>query len=130
MYRYSPERPLPPHPGRGGFECDGSGGIEIYLPPGLSSLQSKCLGDCLRQHEDSHIQDFQTRYRNVCKGRRNGERPTFDSPKQNNDSEKKAYDSELNCLQAKLNGLNGCEECKDTIESRMKEIPLRRRQYE
>ena len=129
---YAPARPLPPNPLRGGFECEpsGGGGVTIFLPLGLSPLQLKCTGNCIRLHEELHIEELRKRDRQMCKGKRNFERPTYDTRGLTKDAELRAYDLELNCLQTKLNGMGACDECKKPIDDRIQEISPIRRQYE
>src|SRR5262249_43425011 len=103
-------------------ECNGSGGVEIYFPPGMPQLDFKCTKDCLTEHENFHIQDLRRKDKRLCKGRPAHEEPTFDSPGDVGASEGGAYDAEWMCLYRKLSGLSDCDECRKPIEKRMIDI--------
>lgn len=121
--------PRPPRPGIGWPKCDGRGGVTIQMPI-LPPKWQECIGDCVRQHEISHIVDLRRADKSVCRGRARGEIPTFDSLAELKDSERRAYDAELICLLAKLRGLDDCDECKPIIQERIRQIPEKRRQFE
>ncbi|MDY6945410.1 MAG: RHS repeat-associated core domain-containing protein [Pseudomonadota bacterium] len=72
--------------------CDGRGGVVPQLPP-LPDPYQKCLGDCVRQHEISHIVDLRRAGPGLCKGQPRGVRPTLDTIEDLNRSERRAYDA-------------------------------------
>jgi len=119
----------PPDSTRRTVICDGKSGVVPQLPP-LPEPHQKCLGDCNRQHEISHIVDLRRTGPGLCQGKARGMRPTFDTMEALNQSERRAYDAELACLRAKLRGLSDCDECKKPIESRIEQLPTIRRRYE
>jgi hypothetical protein len=100
--------------------CNGSGGIAVQFPANIPPMAEKCLGDCLRAHEISHISDIRRLGPGACKGQARGVIPTFDTSAQLLASERKAYDVELACLQKKLEGMSDCDECKKWVQTRIK----------
>jgi RHS repeat-associated protein len=132
LLSYKP--PLPPVPGKGGTACDGKGGVDIRYPPDWNPFAEKCLGDCVRVHENKHISDFRKEDPNVCKNVKRGWTINFGTSDANSGSERGAYDAEAQCLRSKLGGggvggTAGCE-CKEAIQNRLKDIPKYRRAYE
>jgi RHS repeat-associated protein len=98
--------------------CNGRGGIEIQFPP-LDEKKKKCIYDCLRKHEISHIIDLRKLSPTICKGYKRGWIPYFDTKDEAIASERSAYDSEIRCLIAKLEGMSACDECKPVVEKRL-----------
>ena len=111
-----------PNPNIGTIICNGSGGIDVQFPANISPMAEKCLGDCLRAHEISHISDIRRLGPGACKGQARGVIPTFDTQAQLLASERKAYDVELACLQKKLQGMSDCDECKKWVQTRIKTV--------
>jgi hypothetical protein len=85
----------------------------------MSSLDQKCISDCILVHENVHIDDIiALGYGSICKGQPYGEIvnvPTAEALA----SERKAFAAELACLQKKLQGLSGCDECRSDIQNRI-----------
>jgi RHS repeat-associated protein len=71
-----------PNPNIGTIICNGSGGIDVQFPANISPMAEKCLGDCLRAHEISHISDIRRLGPGACKGQARGVIPTFDTQAQ------------------------------------------------
>jgi hypothetical protein len=121
--------PQSPKPNRGWPICNGRNGVTIQYPQ-LPPKAKKCLGDCIRQHELTHIADLRRESPTVCKNMPRGTRPHFDTTEADYASERRAYDAELQCLKAKLAAMSDCDDCKKLVEWRIGNIPEVRKQYE
>jgi hypothetical protein len=97
--------------------CDGAGGVRVQIGTANDVGGLKCVGDCLRKHEESHRADALAANADVCKGSKDGSQVNFGAGEQK-PSEIKASQAEIDCLNAKLPGAS--KECKPTIESRIK----------
>jgi RHS repeat-associated protein len=109
----------PPKPGINTIVCDGDGGIEpqlLTLDPGNELCG---LGDCIRAHEMSHIEDVKKQNRSICKDKKKGMRVVASSKAESASTEIKAANAEIACLK-KL--LKGCDKyCDPLIRSRIVE---------
>ncbi|MGH2368306.1 MAG: eCIS core domain-containing protein, partial [Chloroflexota bacterium] len=54
-----------PHQGSATIVCDGAGGYRVHL--GWAATYGCGIAGCVRQHEESHIADWQGRWPNGCK---------------------------------------------------------------
>ncbi len=93
-------------------------------------MDKKCIFDCVREHEISHIIDLRKVSPTVCKGYGHGWIPYFDTNDEARASERRAYDAEIRCLLAKLKGLSSCDECKPVVEKRLNDAKALRKSYE
>jgi hypothetical protein len=57
--------PRYPHQGAATIVCDGRGGYRVHL--GWAASFGCGIAGCVRQHEESHIADWQGRFPNGCK---------------------------------------------------------------
>jgi len=125
FYRYVGNRPilladptglykiLDPDPKINTVVCDGKGGFSVQLGR-LTPLEEKCIGDCARVHEESHIGDVKAADPKICKGKVKGAVLGFSNPDEEKAGETKAYTAGLNCLNNKLNNAF-CKDCFQTI---------------
>ena len=61
-----------PAPGKNTVVCDGKGGFEIQLGNTGNKQQTGCLSDCIRKHEQSHLDDNKKANPDICKGKPKG----------------------------------------------------------
>jgi len=91
--------------------CDGKGRIDVQLGNVGSPLERKCLENCYRVHEESHIKDAMQHKDSstICKGQAPGVRVGFADLQEQNASEVAAYDAEIKCLkEAQKHECPGC----------------------
>jgi hypothetical protein len=81
--------------------CDGEGHVVTHLAP-LDPLNAQCLGDCIEQHELSHVQDAVAKNSTICQGQKKGILVKFSDPAEQAVGEIKASEVELACLRKKL----------------------------
>jgi RHS repeat-associated protein len=100
--------------------CDGDGGIEPYLDP-ISPDDFRCFGECIREHELSHIRDFRRANPFVCKGQPRGTMLVENDSRSLNRSERDAWRVHLECLIRRRNEEkeNECPTCRISIEREM-----------
>jgi hypothetical protein len=102
--------------GAAGIECDGSGGFRIDMGDWATA---KCgIADCVRGHEQVHIDYRQKHYPDSCKNadgtsKTAGTKPTPLPADALRESECQAYTYELDCEEKLLPGAT--EECKKEI---------------
>jgi RHS repeat-associated protein len=112
----------PPDPRDNTPVCDGHDGLRVQIGyPGTlgGPKQQKCLIDCARVHEESHIADDLAADPNVCKGKAPGVRLGYD-PGTRAASEIKASNAELDCLWKEYH--NGCKDCKQIVLDRIGDV--------
>ena len=91
--------------------CNGKGGLDIQLGNLGTPQEKKCLEDCYRAHEASHLKDIM-KYANsgtICKGIAKGVRVGFSTGQEHDASEVNAYNEEIKCLKEKQK--NECPRC-------------------
>jgi uncharacterized protein RhaS with RHS repeats len=97
--------------------CDGSGDIVAQVAP-LPPLDQFCLGDCIRKHEQSHVDDALHQSATLCVGKPKGTWVLFSNIPEQKASEIKASQAEIACLKKK----SLCTNCDNAIKSRIKQI--------
>jgi RHS repeat-associated protein len=77
------------------IQCDGKGKLEV-----VNIDKNRCTTECTKAHEESHIQDWYTRYGpDFCRGKSKGYRPTVGAESAFlKMSECNAYRTNLSCL--------------------------------
>jgi RHS repeat-associated protein len=100
--------------------CNGQGGIGVQLGAQGTPEQAKCLGDCMRAHENSHKLDLLASNPTICKGSVAGIQVAFSNVTEQKDSEIRALAVEIICLLNKEKA--GCGPCKQIIDDRIKQI--------
>lgn len=118
----------PPDPSINTVVCDGSGGLIPQIPK-WGEPYDKCLGDCMREHEVVHILDLLRAGSNACAGRPAGTVITFDTLRQVRESERRALQHEIDCLRKKKSQVTNCDECKQAIDDRIKQLQTTKSQY-
>jgi RHS repeat-associated protein len=99
--------------------CDGKGGIRVevgYIS--RSELVVKCLINCVKEHEKSHIRDALAMSPNVCKGKLDGTQVLPPNRLVKNQGEKRAYTTEVNCLKQ----CKPPQECVEVVARRISQI--------
>lgn len=127
LYAYVTARPInltdplglwgiaPPDANINTITCDGSGGITPQIV-NKNPKRFKCVGDCTREHEESHAEDALAAAPDICKGQPRGVIVGFTSDQERVASEHKAFYRSLECLGRLLAGSGlGC--CTDEIEA-------------
>jgi len=114
----------PPDPSKNTIVCNGHGGIRVQLgSPGVlgGPKEQKCLIDCARVHEESHMADTLAANPKVCKGKADGVILKF-PPATTAASEITASNAELDCLRDRLE--HGCkkEGCGPIILNRIQDV--------
>src|SRR5208282_577255 len=107
-------------PGINTVICDGDGHIVTQVAP-LDPINQQCLGDCILQHELSHLQDFMQANPNICIGKPRGTIVGFSNNVEQKAGEIKASEVEIACLRAKLSSL-ACTSCDAIIEARIAQM--------
>jgi RHS repeat-associated protein len=100
--------------------CDGLGHVVTHLAP-LDPLNAQCLGDCIEQHELSHVADAVLQNSTICQGQKKGILVLFSDRAEQAAGEIKASEVELACLRKKLSQFL-CGKCDDVIEQRIKQM--------
>jgi RHS repeat-associated protein len=112
----------PPDPGKNTIVCNGHGGVRVQLGfPGTlgGPKEQKCLIDCARAHEESHIADTVAANPKVCKGKADGVILKF-PPATTAASEITASNAEIDCLWKKYH--EDCKDCKQIILNRIGDV--------
>ena len=121
-----------PDPRKNTIVCDGPGKLRVQFgyPETLGGpKEQKCLIDCARVHEESHIKDTLAANPKVCNGQVDGAIPRF--PTANTAaSEITASNAELDCLRDKLE--HGCkkEGCGSIILNRIQDVEAYRNGFQ
>jgi hypothetical protein len=100
--------------------CDGSGGITTQLGATGNAEQTRCLKDCIEQHEQSHRSDALVAKANICTGVDAGKTVRPDAGAEQKATEIKASNVEIDCLRAKLPKADGG--CKKIEQDRISQI--------
>jgi hypothetical protein len=82
--------------------CDGSGGVRVQLGNVGNADQTRCLSDCVRQHEGSHRSDALAANANLCRDKADGSQVLMDGRPEQQASEIAASNVEIACLQGRL----------------------------
>ena len=104
--------------------------VQLGFPGTLGGpKEQKCLIDCARVHEESHIKDTLAANPMVCKGKADGVIPKF-PPATTAASEITASNAELECLRDKLE--HGCkkEGCGPIILNRIQDVEAYRNGFQ
>jgi RHS repeat-associated protein len=120
-----------PDPKQNTIVCKG-GGLGIQLGNVGSPLERKCLEDCYRAHEASHLKDIM-KYpisATICKGQADGVIVGFSpsSTAEHDASEVTASNAEIACLEEKKR--NGCKGCLQIIIDAIGAAQDYRKRYE
>jgi RHS repeat-associated protein len=114
---------LPPDPGLNTVICNGQGRMRVQLG-NLGTLggpkEIKCLEDCARAHEESHLADDMAANPMVCKGQAVGVMVGFSNPEEQKAGEVGASNAELECLRNQLD--HGCKDCGPIILNRIGDV--------
>lgn len=141
FYRYVDNRPTlfndpfglskntgkPADPNKNTIVCDGKGGIRVQLSRdyGLLPDLAKCVGDCVRQHEELHIMQALLSNPTVCIGAQDGIQVGYSNNIEQDRSEIAGYAREKQCLEEKKKR-ETCDQCKQMqqrhIDGAAKEI--------
>jgi len=99
------------------IECDGMGGIRVFIGNLFTSRQLICLKDCVVAHEKVHLED--AAQDSPCYLKDAGLQVYNPSVVITDTSEVKAYKTSLACLRAKLKAEKSkqCPECESTLET-------------
>lgn len=117
----------PPDPTLNTIVCDGTGGIDIQIgSPGPPDV-FKCVGDCMRQHEQYHRREALADSPRVCKGKAHGVLVGPTSLQQQAATETAAIAIEIDCLKKKAQSA-GCN-CKKEIDDRVKRLERYREKF-
>jgi RHS repeat-associated protein len=105
---------LPEDPSINTVVCDGHGHMRVqFRKPAPSPDVARCTQDCVRVHEESHIEDALKTNPKVCKGQLENKVVGFSNPEEKKIGELKAFNAELDCLENKVNHL--CKGCFQAI---------------
>jgi RHS repeat-associated protein len=102
------------------IDCDGNGNIVTHIAP-LDLMNSKCLGDCIQQHEQSHLRDALLQNSKICVGKPKGILVLFSDRTEQAAGEIKASEVELACLRKKLSQIL-CGMCDDIVKQRIQQM--------
>lgn len=97
--------------------CDGNGGIKTQLAP-LSPLNERCIGDCIRVHEETHRQDVLRKAPGICAGKPHGLLVQAGSQDERNENEIPATKAGIECLERRLAEFSryGCSDCEEPLK--------------
>ncbi|MBL9168586.1 MAG: RHS repeat-associated core domain-containing protein [Verrucomicrobiales bacterium] len=96
--------------------CDGKGGMRVDLGKNIPPGTPPCIVDCMRAHEEKHIEQARKLNPNVCKGKADG---TLLRPKRKEQiiGEREAFQTEIDCVEKKCSSENcSADEMKERIE--------------
>ena len=113
----------PADPYKNTIVCDGKGSIRVQLNKLLPSVPEvqRCLGPCLRQHEQQHKRDALQQNPMVCQGSKNGIQVGFSNNKEQASSEIAAYNLETKCLENQKKQAK-CDTCNPLIDKQLRGI--------
>jgi hypothetical protein len=99
------------------IECDGMGGIRVFLGTMYDAKQLACMKDCIVIHEKPHLED--AAYDSPCYLKDAGIQVYNPDPWLTDDSEIRAYNKSLGCLRSKLaiEKAKQCPECEETLNA-------------
>jgi RHS repeat-associated protein len=106
-------------PDRNTVVCDGKGGVMVQTGGTGDATQTRCFGDCVKQHEKSHRRDVRRLNPNICRGKKRGTEIFASDRNEELMTERKAYRVVFSCLNSKLCQTKDCE-CKQLIEDYIK----------
>jgi hypothetical protein len=109
-----------PVPGINTIVCDGSGGITTQLGATGNADQTRCLRDCIEEHEQSHRTDALAENANICSGVTAGRTVRPNAGTQRNQTEIRASNVEIACLRGKLPTADAT--CRPIINSRITQM--------
>lgn len=101
--------------------CDGNGGIRIQIS-GNAPGPLDCIIDCLRAHEQEHINQIQRAAPGICQGQPPGTTVRFSDPTEQAVNEVRASEVELNCLRSLDKRCPARPSCDSTIASRIRQM--------
>jgi RHS repeat-associated protein len=121
-----------PTPGMPTVVCNGSGGIIPHIPK-WGDPYDRCLRDCVRQHEVSHIVDIRAIARRTgskpCSGKAHGVSVGIYDTVLYGQSEYRGHSSEIACLRRKLESVSDCDECKPVLLQRLNRVQQERQRF-
>ncbi len=93
----------PANPSANTIVCNGQGGIGVHIADYYELIPDlfRCVGDCIRRHEESHIRDALAANPKVCRGVAAGIQVGFSNDIEQDTSEIAAYTTEVQCLKEK-----------------------------
>ena len=132
------KKPAPPSKKLNTIVCDGKGGIEVQIGSENGYQDQKCCVNCMKEHEEFHIEDVKNRNPNICKDAEGNPLPKGTGIKAQGAAvpywkhEIEAHKKEIKCLNETLKELKKTKKasCKKTIERRIKAVNDFIKQYE
>ncbi|MCL7412006.1 MAG: DUF4157 domain-containing protein [ANME-2 cluster archaeon] len=100
--------------------CNGSGGIDVQAGATGNAQQTKCLKQCIVQHEKSHRADALAENAKICNSQASGKTVRPDNGTQRKKTEIKASNVEITCLNNTLPKASGT--CKPIIKARITQM--------
>ena len=87
--------------------CDGKGGMRVDLGKNILPGTPQCIVDCMRAHEEKHIEQAKKLNADVCKGKADGTllRP---NRKEQIIGEREAFQTEIDCVDKNCPGDKSC----------------------
>jgi hypothetical protein len=100
--------------------CDGSGGVRVQLGNTGHADQTRCLSDCMRNHELSHRADALAANADICKDKANGSQVNTAVGDEQKATEIKASNVEIDCLTPQIPRVG--EVCKRIMQDRVTQM--------
>jgi hypothetical protein len=99
--------------------CDGNDGLKVQISRKNPPTTSQCVLDCIRKHEEKHIEQYKIRLPNLCRGKKPNASILNRDEKELALDELAPHRVELECLSnAKITCSHGCSD----IDVRIKEM--------
>ena len=122
-----------PHEDSATIVCNGSDGYRVKLEGTWVNKEPyiKCgIRDCVRAHEESHKADWEKRFPDGCKGKKDGDPVPTGGPGYADflrQSECRSYTGEVPCGESLL--ASASAECKPTVENQLNVWKKRKKSY-
>jgi len=104
--------------------CDGHGNVVPYISPyEYTAKDMECFGDCIRQHEESHAEDYERAVPGICARKPAGLLLHDPDWYTGDKSEIKAHKAQIRCLEQKIEAIkreNQCPNCLDELNNDLK----------
>lgn len=99
--------------------CDGSGNVVPYFPHSWRRTEEwKCFSECVRMHEQSHVNDVNRVNPGICRGERGYRmiRPTsFPNMNEVDETERRAWRVYRRCLGHQSSRFSSCDPCQPVL---------------
>jgi hypothetical protein len=118
---------LPADPSLNTVVCNGIGGLRVQVGVIGDADQTRCLSDCVRQHEQSHLADAVAAKPDLCKTQPAGGVIGATPGAEQNATEFKASNVEIACLQGKQAAADAT--CKPIIAARITQMQAYRDRF-